>query len=105
MERKMDKVKQVYIGHDSLITSLGEKMQTFYALEQKECGLSYNEKYGMIVGAINRALPLAYQQEGCTFFESLVINNTLAIINESQLDVKDQRLLSFYLRQKVISIN
>lgn len=93
MERKMDKVKQVYIGHDSLITSLGEKMQTFYALEQKECGLCYNEKYGMIVGAINRDLPLAYQQEGCTFFESLVINNILAIINESKLEIKDQRLL------------
>lgn len=94
----MDKVKQIYIGHDSLITSLGDKMQTFSALEQKECGLSYNEEYGMIVGAIDRALPLASQREGCTFFESLVMNNILAIVNESQLEVKDQRLLVILLK-------
>ena len=38
----MDKIRQVYIGVDSLITSLGEKMETFYALERNQSGLAYN---------------------------------------------------------------
>lgn len=52
----MDKVKQIYIGHNSLITSLGDKIQTFAALEEKKCGLAYNEEYKMIVGSINKNL-------------------------------------------------
>lgn len=93
MERKMDKVKQIYIGHNSLITSLGDKIQTFAALEEKKCGLSYNEEYKMIVGSINKNLPLASSQEGCTFFESLVINNISAVISDSQLETKASNLL------------
>lgn len=89
----MDKVKQVYIGHDSLITSLGDKMQTFSALERGDCGLVYNEDYKMIVGSINRTLPLAVLHEGCSFFESLVINNILSVIDSSKLIITDDRLL------------
>lgn len=89
----MDKIRQVYIGADSLITSLGEKMETFYALERNQSGLAYNEEYGMIVGTIERSLPLARQLERFTFFESLVVNNIRAIIDQTQLALDDPNLL------------
>lgn len=89
----MDKVRKIYFGQDSLITALGSKEETLASMDAGRSGLVYNESYGMMAGAVDRTQPLARMHEGCTYFESLVLNNLLAVLQHSGLKVTDNRLL------------
>ena len=89
----MDKIKNIYFGHDSLITALGDKEQTIESMTKGLGGLSYSANYQMIVGEIDRSLKLANLQVDCTFFESLVLNCLLSVLEKSKLESTDSRLL------------
>ena len=86
-------MRHIYFGYDSLITALGDKEQTIASMTRGQGGLSYSDNYHMIVGEIDKTQTLATIQEGCTFFESLVLNSLLSVFLKSKLHATDERLL------------
>lgn len=89
----MDKVDSIYIGADSIITALGDKVSTADAMYRGVSGLTFNEEYGMNLGIIDRTHSSACIYDGYTFFESLIINQLKNLFTLSGMDVKDGTLL------------
>lgn len=89
----MEHLRSIYLGADSLLTTLGNKEETLSALAEGKSGLHYNDTYKMCVGAINRSHPLSTMTKAYTFFESLIINQLKTIFSQSTLSPEDSDLL------------
>lgn len=75
----------IYFGPVSLLTALGNESDTLKSLAGGVCGLRYDERFGMTVGAI-ADIPSA---EGLTRFESLVANRLEAVLGVSGIRLSD----------------
>ena len=89
----MDKIDSIYIGADSLITALGDKVSTVDAMYSGVSGLTFNQEYGMYLGIIDRTHDSACVHDGYTFFESLIINQLKNVFSSSCMDVREESLL------------
>ena len=72
----------IYLGASALRTALGNKAETLAAMGRGECGLRYEEAFGMYAG-LSSVTPI----EGFTRFESLVIEQVAEIVKESGIDL------------------
>lgn len=100
MEEKMEYLKSIYVGADSILTVLGDKSETLYALAEGKSGLRPSQEFGMMIGAIDRTHSLSQKIDGYTFFESLIINQLRKIFSDSRLSPDNPDLLVVFSTTK-----
>ena len=74
---------EIYLGASSLRTALGNKMETLDAMRRGECGLKYEEIFGMYAGRSEVATV-----EGYSRFESMIIEQLDNILADSAISLQ-----------------
>ena len=80
-----NKAVDIYLGASSLRTALGNKRETLDAMRRGECGLKYEEIFGMYAGRSEVATV-----EGYSRFESLIIEQLDNILAGSAISLKSE---------------
>lgn len=83
-----DKKVNIYIGASSLRTCLGDKSDTFNAMDNGVGGLKYEPDFGMFAG-VSQVTPVA----GYSRFESLLIEQIENVVGESEVSLSDKNTL------------
>ena len=78
-----NKAVEIYLGASSLRTALGNKRETLDAMRRGECGLKYEEIFGMYAGRSEVAIV-----EGYSRFESMIIEQLDNILAGSAISLQ-----------------
>ena len=81
----MAKQIEIYLGASSLRTALGDKYETLAAMRRGECGLKYEETFGMYAGRSEVKIV-----EGYSRFESMIIEQLDNILTDSAVSLHSE---------------
>ena len=81
----MAKQIEIYLGASSLRTALGDKYETLAAMRRGECGLKYEEAFGMYAGRSEVKIV-----EGYSCFESMIIEQLDNILTDSAVSLHSE---------------
>ena len=81
----VNKAVEIYLGASSLRTALGNKSETLAAMRRGECGLKYEESFGMYAGSSEVTIV-----EGYSRFESMIIEQLDNVLAETSLSLASE---------------
>ena len=81
----VNKAVEIYLGASSLRTALGNKSETLAAMRRGECGLKYEESFGMYAGRSEVTIV-----EGYSRFESMIIEQLDNVLAETSLSLASE---------------
>ena len=81
----VNRAVEIYLGASSLRTALGNKSETLAAMRRGECGLKYEESFGMYAGRSEVAIVQGYSR-----FESMIIEQLDNVLAETSLSLASE---------------